>query len=143
MNTELFRKIRDVVDTDAFDMDTWEGDAEVFDMGASECGTTRCIAGWAIHFSLPEGDNNLRDESGVLSEAVVDLARSRGLQAADRYNFAAIGADLLGISRSLASEVFYLENDTAREFVDLAAAGDDEGAIRLIRGNPDNDEDYA
>lgn len=140
MNTELFRKIQDVIDTEAFDMDSWEGDTDTY---GTECGTTRCIAGWAIHFSLPEDDNNLRDESGVMSAAVVDLARSRGIQGAYRYNFAAIGADLLDISRSLASEVFYLDNDTAREFVDLAAAGDEEEAIHLIRGNPDEDEDNA
>ena len=71
-NTELFKKIRDQIkrDPQSFDMKNWgfspaeaaeeEGDwdhdyydvntRQVETIPASECGTTRCVAGWAVHF---------------------------------------------------------------------------------------------
>jgi len=44
-NTDLFRKIHDQITThpESHDQGDWE----------SPCGTTRCVAGWALHLTEP------------------------------------------------------------------------------------------
>jgi hypothetical protein len=59
LNTELFKKIHEVVSANPqrHDQATWEGQS------VGDCGTTRCVAGWAVH--LATGQKVFRWESGV------------------------------------------------------------------------------
>jgi len=122
VNRELFKKINDIIggphgiDLDKFNMTIWEG--------VESCGTTRCIAGWAINLTTGEPLFNGR---GKFSGATERLAESMGLAGVDLEE---MGARLLGLG--LADRgIFYSDEFTAAEFVRLAAEGDEEGARRL------------
>lgn len=133
MNTELFKKIHDVIRADpaGFDMGTWEG---LKDYGHPACGTTRCVAGWAVHFASGEGglfaiiDGRAEYSPGVLALAGrLDVALSF-----DRdHPVADLGAKVLGLERG-DRELFYADEKTAAEFVRLAAQGDDEAARAVL-----------
>jgi hypothetical protein len=132
VNTELFKKIYEtiaqdgVVDSSKFDMDTWECNL----IHSASCGTTRCVAGWAIHFA--SGGSRLY--SGDLSspQPVVDLAdRHDVLSASGVVDFDRLGADLLGLDRDEKS-LFYVDEERALQFVRLAAQGDRTGARAVL-----------
>lgn len=129
MNTELFRKINEVIAPagviawDVFNMGTWEG------VNAS-CGTTRCVAGWAIH--LTTGQPLFADEFKMHS-SVTDLADRVGARryAEGMVDFEDLAAGLLGLGiyeRSL----FYADEETASEFVALAAEGREDEAREVL-----------
>lgn len=133
MNTELFQKIHEVISPrpDLLRMHDWES----ID-GSGECGTTRCIAGWAVHLTtgeplfhlVPDGDGLEMEHPSVLA-----LSDRLGLGPLDRRNFEMIGARLLGLDTDTARVVFYdADDDRAREFVRLAAAGEDDAALGLL-----------
>src|SRR3546814_4173457 len=73
LNTELFAKIYDIItDGDGvprrqtFSMDTWE----------HSCGTSRCVAGWAVHL---ETGQPLFERDGGAHRSTLDLAQELGL----------------------------------------------------------------
>ena len=124
MNRELFEKIHDVISTspESLDMGAWEWDAA--------CGTTRCIAGWAMHFSVHDG--RVFDPAGTVSQSVRDLADRLG--ARDEYgytSFPSLAGELLGLDR-VDRELFYVDSDLATEFVRLASEGREEEARALL-----------
>lgn len=130
MNTELFKKIYEtiapdgMVDEGAFDMDTWEGEPE------ASCGTTRCVAGWAIHFA--SGGSRLYSEDLSSPQPVVDLADWHDvLSASGVVDFDRLGAALLGLDRDEKS-LFYVDEERALQFVRLAAQGDRTGARAVL-----------
>lgn len=91
MNRELFEKIH-VQATDhpeTFDRNSWE----------SSCGTTRCLAGWAIHFTHPELD---------LETAVRKILQGRGepVPPASGGDYVVAGAEVLGLTLARARELF-------------------------------------
>lgn len=120
MNTELFRKINDVISRDrgGLNMDSWE----------NVCGTTRCVAGWAIYFEAGEVPL-YADSTGRYSDGVRELAARVGVSMCDSPFFARLGAKLLGLR---CSELFYVDDDLAARFVALAAEGRDEEALALL-----------
>ena len=98
-NVELFKKIRDQIKSVpmSFNMGTWsedlaaeieidgDWDHEYYDANtgewaeapASECGTTRCVAGWAIHF---EAERLGLDVNRPLIHVAEELAGVLGVQ---------------------------------------------------------------
>jgi hypothetical protein len=117
-NTERFRKVHEIIEQEGkLGMAEWES--------SPMCGTTRCISGWAIYNEIGEP---LFDRNGV-SPAVHELADRLGVE---RENFELIGLKLLGMETRDVS-VFYTDEDTAREFVALAAQGRDDEARRCCR----------
>lgn len=129
MNTELFKKIHDQItsEPDGFDMNTWEGP------GAA-CGTTRCVAGWAIYFAT---GSPLYGYSGAGAHPkVVELARDLGVKVypGDSVNFedfGDLGAKLLGLE-GFDRDLFYASEEVAARFVQLAAAGDEDAAREVL-----------
>lgn len=109
MNTELFKKIDDIISVrpTEFDMDSWEnGDG---------CGTTRCAAGWAINLTT---NQPLYDSNNNLHQSVYDLAARLGVDA----DFQQLGAKLLGLT-TYESSLFYVDGDRAARFIKLAGQG--------------------
>lgn len=124
MNTELFRKINDVISRDrgGLNMDSWE----------NVCGTTRCVAGWAIYFEAGEVPLYADSTTGRYSDGVMELAARVGVSMRDSLLFPRLGAKLLGLR---CSELFYVDDDLAARFVALAAEGRDEEALALLEGD--------
>lgn len=138
-NTELFKKIRDQIKRDpkAFAMADWEddlagyadarGDFDVAyydanerewkDATASECGTTRCVAGWAIHF---EAERRGMDVSRPLDALRIDLGYEYGFTYIPTYG--ELGARVLGISEE-ESSLFFIDEESAYEIVNEFAEG--------------------
>jgi hypothetical protein len=130
LNREAFQKVHEVISAqpDRLVMSSWEDDE-----APESCGTTRCVAGWAIHFAV--GGAPLFDNEGGPSDEVESLAREHGLDPDDYCTstlFEWLGANLLGLPIREARTVFYLSSDTAGELVRLAAAGDDAGFEYLL-----------
>lgn len=119
MNRELFQRIDEIIRVgdeirhDKFYMNSWE----------SGCGTARCVAGWAIHLTTGEP---VFGPDHHLSRATVALVEQLGV----RKDCAELGGKLLGMERS-DSWLFYTDEETAAEFVRLAAAGEEEAARAL------------
>lgn len=109
MNTELFKKIDDTIQAQpgSFDMSGWESTA---------CGTTRCMAGWAIHYTT---GRPLRRAPGRTHPSVIRLAAELDVVA----EFEEVGAKLLGLSEEESSTAFYMDDRFARRFIHLAAQG--------------------
>lgn len=130
LNREAFQKIHEVISVqpERLVMSTWEDDE-----APESCGTTRCVAGWAVHFAV--GAAPLFANTGGVSDEVKSLAHEHGLDPDDFCTstlFEVLGASLLGLSHGEGRTLFYLSNDTAGELVRLAAAGDDVGFERLL-----------
>lgn len=86
--------------------------------GGDICGTTRCVAGWALHFHNPEQGIN-QTAAEVLDEAGTD-----GGYSGDLFEGARL---LLGISVEQADDLFDggLDETKAVEMVRRYAAGED------------------
>ena len=132
MNTELFQKIHKQITEhpDTFNMESWENTA---------CGTTRCIAGWAIYEALGRKPlfRHERDEHGYLAlvgptPELLALAREESAASGaygDEIDYSGLGAALLGLDERVAGILFYAGPNRAARFVALAAEGKDEEAI--------------
>ena len=117
MNQELFAKIAKIIDDKPheFAMDSWE----------NACNTTRCVAGWAVHLEIGE---SLYDSYGGLTGAVRALARRLDVPADVQW----IAVELLDLDPILADELFFTDNDTARQAVDLFANGYVDEALQVL-----------
>lgn len=117
MNTELFRKIEEKINAapEALDMDSWE----------TSCGTTYCMAGWAIHLTTGAP---IYGPDGEYSDATVRLAADLGTVA----DTAILGGRLLGLDVSEWG-VFYVTNGRAKRFIHFAALGQDDLARKTLR----------
>lgn len=119
-----FAKIHEHIQAeDGFAMHTWEY--------GGFCGTTRCVAGWAIYDEIGAA---LYDGSNQVSVEVHHLADR--LRVNDYMED--IGAALLGLPDDLRS-VFYTDEELAAEFVRRAAGGATEDDLREWleeEGNP-------
>lgn len=123
MNTELFKKIDDIISADPGKlwMPTWESRTLGY------CGTTRCVAGWAVYLTTGEP---LYDGDDV-SPATKDLLQTYG--SPHIPDFTKIGAALLGLNLQDASRLFLsVSGETAAKFVHLAAVGCDDEALALL-----------
>lgn len=122
MNRELFQKI-DKVFTEHpewHDQSSWE----------SRCGTTRCVAGWAIHLTTGKPLYTAPD-GATRHPSVSAMARRLGLPA--RVSLSDLGAELLGLDDRERYALFhYADNDEAREVVAAGAAGDRERFTAVV-----------
>lgn len=118
-NRELAQKVLDQINRDpqSFDMNSWEDwappgtpyyDPEAGEYALrTECGTTRCGAGWAIHIWASENEiNTNRNLMRVMSD--VALRHDIRIPAYDT-----VGRVLLGLK---SSEVFYFQPES---FIDV------------------------
>lgn len=126
MNTELFRKIDEVIAVDGvepdyatLEMGSWEDDSNT-------CGTTRCVAGWGIHLTTGKP---LYDGTGDLDPSVIELANKHGVEVRDMgpgigkaVDFEVLGAKILDLEGG-EKAVFYVNEETAVKFVHYAAQG--------------------
>ena len=122
MNQELFRRIHNITAAlpGSLWMDSWEGG------GQSQCGTTRCLAGWAVHLTTGQP---LYTPDGELHPSVLELAARLGVTS----DFEVLGAELLGLSRGVATYAFYISTESAAEYIRLMAEGNEGAALRLLR----------
>lgn len=118
-DTERFKKIEKhiftkdgLIDRSTFNTVDWEA-----------CGTTRCVAGWAIY---DETGSRLFDELGEVGSSVSQLADRLGVE----VDFESVAVTLLGLPEDLAG-LFYASSATAAEFVRRAARGD---SVESVRG---------
>lgn len=114
-NTELFKQINEVISTrpkehDQATYESWQS-----------CGTTRCVAGWAISLTTgtPVFDGTLRitlhPEVAALEER---LGVQRDVGEDDVDVVPAIAQELLGLTDQQAHQLFYTFNqDTAQRLV--------------------------
>lgn len=121
-NAELFAKIRDVIKAspEGHEQSTFESE--------TSCGTTRCVAGWAIYLEtgVPVF---MSDSSIVLSPEARALELRLGLVRGDFENDVdmvhAIARELLGLSEQQAHQLFYrFSNQGALELVERYAEGE-------------------
>lgn len=134
INTELFALVRDAIkgQPGRHDQSTWES------VLSNECGTTRCVAGWAIH--LTTGEKVFRWEPGLgfieVSPSVRALAAEHGVQGDDDQDgmdlIPGLAASLLGLTETQADILFYAENEKALTCVELAADGNLYGFERAL-----------
>ena len=128
LNTELFRRINEVISArpEEHDQSAWE-------VRSPECGTARCVAGWAIFLTTganlyvrPDPDV-LDDGETILSPQVHELADELGVLP----SVPAVARELLGLTRDEAASLFYsAEDDEARTLVYHVAAGRTDEARR-------------
>lgn len=144
MNRELFQKIHDIIgaqDSWAHNQQTWESQGS--------CGTTRCVAGWAIHLTT-DAPVFIHDPAVTppahLSPELVELARTRGISAdsgdADYFDLIPLLArDLLGLTEKDAYTLFFVaDTPEARTAVRMAARGDEAGFRQWLRSIRDDRE---
>jgi hypothetical protein len=116
MNIELFRKIDEVIQAlpEQHYQGTWET--------TTTCGTTRCIAGWAVALTT---NAPLFDRYGNPTRETLQIARESGLS--DGFNIGAIGRRLLDLTPQQAGRLFFTDDDTARKTVHAIATGGEPG----------------
>lgn len=137
LNIPLFQKIHAQItrDPESHYQGSWES--------INECGTTRCLAGWALHFEA-HGDVYKRDVHGCAtgwSTQVQTLFDSRDdLEA--WWAVSRIARHLLGLTWEQANRLFFSDEEQAAEAVRLAAEGDLGGFDRLVASvSPFDDDD--
>lgn len=105
-NTELFKKIHDVISVHP------ELHDQAFFQEGTGCGTTRCVAGWAIHLSHPD------DQGQSVSQLVSLFSKASSPSAYAR--------ELLDIGYSESDVLFFtLSDEEARRVVAAYAEGHD------------------
>lgn len=87
INQDLFQRVYDQItsEPETHDQCDWEG--------RDECGTTRCVGGWAIHFTNP-------------GRGVDDAAFALGFTMISQY-----ARHLLGLDETQAQTLFYYVNN--------------------------------
>ena len=138
-NTELFRKIYNQIKEKpgTLQMTSWEDpdtdpQSEFYnplkrDWEPRNCGTTRCVAGWAAHFTAPE--------TGFL-DTMERLAEEWGITGyvGDVSVEVQVGSKLLGLDIEKARALFLGADDGEAFFVVQAfAEGNNEEAYRILR----------
>lgn len=136
MNVELFKKVNDRIAVEGnLDMATWEDVPDPDDQYGPSCGTTRCVAGWAVYETTGA---ELYDRDGGYPEATIALAKERGGWVEDDeepqggwVDFEVLGLKLLGL-RGSDGALFFETDELATRVVALFAAGQAAEARRLL-----------
>lgn len=131
MNIELFQKVNDRIIVEGnLGMSTWES-------GDPSCGTTRCVAGWAVYETTGKG---LYRPDGGFSDETIALAKEHGGWIEDEeepqggwVDFEVLGMALLSLEGD--DRVLFFESDEiAGRVVALFAEGHAEAARALLHG---------
>lgn len=137
-NTELFKKIHKQLKKKpgSLDMGFWEYASEHLheerffnpytgEYEARGCGTTRCVAGWASHFTNPTQSFNRTTQ---------EVAEEWGLNLFEDDYTVVVGAGLLGLSEMDARRLFLNTGDTkAIRVIKKFAKGKNKKALELLR----------
>ena len=136
MNRELFKKIDDMITLTPtrLDMESWENQPA----DRTECGTTRCIAGWAVYETtgqplyVIDDDGLVRQHPSLttLAERLGTAISGKGTEFQE-VNISALAVKLLDLPRSHRA-LFYSEDDIAAAYVKAVAEGRDDDAARLL-----------
>lgn len=105
-NIELFKRVYETIKAegddwrDLFDMSSWENVPT-----AESCGTTRCVAGWAIYL---ETGGSVFSKDGWLSKKTLDLAGQLGLDFGGTRSTRVdlVAASLLGLNKWQSNTLF-------------------------------------
>lgn len=140
-NVEMFKRIRDQIKRDpkTFSVGSWEfniakdaenygdfdvnyydpalGDYEV--VSSSECGTTRCVAGWGIYFAAMDAGFS---STAPLRQLLYSVADVVGVPWSE-VDYAVVGAKVLDIPQAEASKLFYSSDSDGYEIVNEYAEG--------------------
>lgn len=114
INTAMFRRIHDQI----------TAHPETHDQGVFEasCGTTRCIAGWAIYFAAVDRADG-SDEYGMAAK-IDKYWRAKGGDWPTYEITERTAADILGMPFDAAYTLFYcMEDELAVEYVAELATG--------------------
>ncbi|HKZ21197.1 MAG TPA: hypothetical protein VJQ57_13940 [Acidimicrobiia bacterium] len=131
INTERFRKIQEQIEREpeSLDMVSWEDHRPPF----RTCGTTRCVAGWAV---FNETGQPLFTEQHDLSGPTLLLAAQLGIpEGFHRVGsvVSAIAEKLLGLDEEDAETLFHsVPNGVAVKIVAAFARGDERGGRNLL-----------
>lgn len=122
MNREAFKKIHDIisVEPEKLNMNSWEN---------TYCGTTRCVAGWAIYNEINApiwGDEGRTKKFDALA------ARLFPDDDPLFVHIVQVAAKLLDLDAAYANVLFYQDENFAAEFVALAAQGKFDEAKAMI-----------
>lgn len=137
-NTELFKKIHKQLKKQpgSLDMGHWEFSAEYLhgerfynpfakEFQPRSCGTTRCVAGWAGHFTNP---------TQAFGHTIQEIANEWGLNPYDDDFTVIVGAGLLGLDERDARTLFLDTGDAkAVRVVKKFAKGKNKKALELLR----------
>lgn len=138
-NTELFKKVYDQISTNpqTFYMKEWETTIAQMDIDGgmaywdavdgewfqfTECGTTRCVAGWGLHFTAPDVS---------IATTAVTLVDVDGHCGSSIPYFEA-GAKVFGIDASVAKALFTALDETAFRVVEAFAEGRNDDALAIL-----------
>lgn len=105
INQELFQKVLDqiTIHPETHDQSGWQNTVEGDD--GYVCGTTRCVAGWALHFYAP-------------NQHIFDTACQLGTAG----NYERAGREILGLTFSEARHLFFnVSNEEAVNLVEKYA----------------------
>lgn len=121
INTDMFRRIHEQIT--AHPETHYQGTFE------ADCGTTRCVAGWAVHFWGVDKNLDSSLDIGALSEVYVST-QDIGFKPESEVielgweALEAVAADILGLDNCDANRLFYTMNDEeAVRFVESFKAG--------------------
>lgn len=122
INTAMFQRIHHQITTHPE-----SHNQSFFEMAAVSCGTTRCVAGWAVWF---EAEDRPELGGGAVFEIASTYLEVEGLPApgspaaGGRIASEIAAAHILGLDTDAADRLFYtLDNDRAVECVEELAAG--------------------
>lgn len=108
INTDMFQKIYDQISQhpETHDQMSFEK--------SSYCGTTRCVAGWAIYFAY----NNA---------SIYDVDRLNYRNKPGLSSTSSIAADILGLTSDQAHDLFYesLDHEAVEKCLRYATKGDE------------------
>ena len=125
INRELFQKIHEIISAhpEQHDQGSWEGTR------GPDCGTTRCVAGWAVF--LTTGEPLTRStNTGIMGNS---LATQELLRENDWESIPEAGRRLLGLNEDVACSLFYdASNEEARAAVKAFSEGRESDALRHI-----------
>lgn len=104
INTEMFQKVYDQITQhpETHYQGTWENGYGGYD--DDECGTTRCVAGWAVAFAKGWENESILGRCGL----GVMLPDGSGRHMSP---VGAVAADILGLDLTEAYELFYDTNN--------------------------------
>lgn len=116
LNIRLFQKIHAQI----------ESFPESHNQGSWECGTSRCVAGWAVHLTTGQP---VYATIG-LHPATRELAGELGVRTG---SIPAVARRLLGVTADEAGRLFYADDEQAAEAVRLAATGQADAFARYVQ----------
>ncbi len=119
MNTRLLKKVRDKIleNPTQVNMDHWYGWYNPSETEIKGCGTAGCICGWAVAL---QDKKTLAEENEAVKSKTPEMGYSTFAKLMEK-----LGREALGLTKSQANRLFYVETDGSAKWpIDLAEALD-------------------